>query len=542
MFFPEENNIEGIIQNGHLIIKTVHDEKLLEELGKLGYHLPKWDQYYEFAPSDLIPGDWDLVRHDYASLTRKNAPRIEDIPYLEKPLPSFFHRIDDARIRQYFKVVKKGDSSFELANQLLESHPKDLYIRILFLDALLRKKDKDALGKKLTEWKEDYENSRDPFLKLSFDVITQIQKGMVLTSENRNGYAFAIQLINGNTSLEHRIKAFPGILGFTQYEFDIPYFIPPTDAPNFLNFQILSKLFKVQGIFFLLRGEREKALELFKSQYYHDLLFYSGDSPLRRFLGAAFRSLSFKGLKIYGLNCCETREELEQFRDILNELGKAIKEPDFDEILKIETLMNYHDLKKDMIMRIRMADTEFHLLRMAIAAKYYLLNNGKFPQKNEDFSLLLKQDLPKDPFGTSSLKFISKKEEFTCYSIGPDEKDQEANISYDPTNGAMSQGDIILKAPKKRTYPFPREGISANSIDDFNKIFPNELPPDPFADTKGKSLGIFSGPPLCIYSFGPDTDEIDSLQKGEPCVPEVLYDPTNGMISQGDFFITLPGK
>jgi hypothetical protein len=99
----------------------------------------------------------------------------------------------------------------------------------------------------------------------------------------------------------------------------------------------------------------------------------------------------------------------------------------------------------------------------------------------------------------------------------------------------VSRGDIIIRLPKEREFPFPPGGVKAASREDVLRLFPNGLPEDNFADFP-RGLGISDTSPVRIYSFGPDTDESDGIQDR----PEVYYDPTNGIVSEGDLFITLP--
>lgn len=80
--------------------------------------------------------------------------------------------------------------------------------------------------------------------------------------------------------------------------------------------------------------------------------------------------------------------------------------------------------------------------------------------------------------------------------------------------------------------------MRARTRDEVLRQFPNNLPPDPFADTKGNPLGASTGFPVFVYSYGPDTDEhVFGIQH-----PQVAYDPTNGTSSNGDLFIQIPTR
>lgn len=54
-----------------------------------------------------------------------------------------------------------------------------------------------------------------------------------------------------------------------------------------------------------------------------------------------------------------------------------------------------------------------------------------------------------DPFTNESLKTAQDGGETVIYSVGPDKKDDGGAITYDPTNGTFSRGDISLRVGRK---------------------------------------------------------------------------------------------
>ncbi|MCE5231512.1 hypothetical protein LLG95_18190 [bacterium] len=54
-----------------------------------------------------------------------------------------------------------------------------------------------------------------------------------------------------------------------------------------------------------------------------------------------------------------------------------------------------------------------------------------------------------DPFTTLPLRRIDEPTTTTLYSLGPDRADQRAAITYDPTNGTHSVGDIFIHVPQR---------------------------------------------------------------------------------------------
>jgi len=188
--------------------------------------------------------------------------------------------------------------------------------------------------------------------------------------------------------------------------------------------------------------------------------------------------------------------------------------------------------------RHKVADANFAVLRTAVAARHRLLSEGAFPKSPAEFGPLLPGGPLGDCFATSApLRFLQKPDGFHVYSVGPDGQDSRAAILYDPTNGSVSRGDLALRIPFAREYPFPAGGVRVNTAAALLKMFPNGLPPDPFADKRWRPLSIIAASEedwkscalpgvklasaaaagagdgatsrtnVVIFSFGPDTDE-----------------------------------
>ena len=74
----------------------------------------------------------------------------------------------------------------------------------------------------------------------------------------------------------------------------------------------------------------------------------------------------------------------------------------------------------------------------------YFATRGAAPESIQALVPDYLPELPTDPFNAEEspeLRYVSDE---IVYSIGPDKKDQEAAIKYDPTNGTISQGDIFF--------------------------------------------------------------------------------------------------
>lgn len=347
------------------------------------------------------------------------------------------------------------------------------------------------------------------------------------------------------------------------------------EIPNFLACQVAVKSDRVIFTQYLMQGRRSEALTLMKEDYHFGQLLDKSNTLIGRLIGIAVKTMSNAGLSIYMLNSCETKEDLQEFNKVINSLYKNNTVELFEETFKrnkgefwnvfppvptnenklkhyLSNIPNILKFKRESIKeaetRENVAKTKFELLRTATAAKYKYITDGVFPKINSDFAPFLANGPSNDPFIDQPLKYFNGEEKFVCYSVGPDKTDESAKTTYDPTNGTISGGDIVLEVPKKREYPFPRDGVKVNTAEELKAMFPNGLPADPFADTRGKNLSITNTSPVIVYSFGPDTDEMEhrdgfkvntarDIKKHEL---ELMYDPTNGVISDGDLFFELP--
>jgi len=94
------------------------------------------------------------------------------------------------------------------------------------------------------------------------------------------------------------------------------------------------------------------------------------------------------------------------------------------------------------------AKAGYDLTRLAVASRIEKLETGRRPV---DVSALVPKYIPEplsDPFADGPYRRDPERKTF--YSIGPDGTDSSAKISYDPTNGTVSAGDIFLPG---RTRP-----------------------------------------------------------------------------------------
>jgi len=543
-------NFLASMENGLLIIKTPQDYG--------------WMISYELLPSKEIPGDWDLIRvfqYFPSLISGEKEFDPKTIPPLRQPYPSFLHRVDDPRIIEYFKITYEEDNLtlashipdpdmssrlMDLASKLVSSHPDDLDLRTLYLDALIRSGDDLELEKQAKALKETYEKKGNSYHKHIFQEVENHLTARRLSFDGKNGRDIMLGILSRDNDFPTRLRRLPELLDYEKYAEQRTGLIVGV-VTNYLEIQASSKSFCVWAAFLQLRGQRKEALQILAANYHLVHLMDQGGNLISRLIGFSLRAIAARGLELYALNSCETLADFDEFWNTLERLNYPWKDLTLEEIDRLEDGPLYPEELEWMrshltehLTRQRVSYAKFELVRMATAAKRHFISQGSFPTVPQDFAPLLAEGPPRDPFSKDPLRFIPGSDPFACYSIGPDDKDDRAEFSYDPTNGTKSPGDIYVKIPREREYPFPRGGVHAKNPADLLRQFPNGLPPDPFADTKGKPFGIANTDPILVYSYGPDTNESEAQQEGDQYVPQIPYDPTNGTVTIGDIFIQIP--
>ena len=276
----------------------------------------------------------------------------------------------------------------------------------------------------------------------------------------------------------------------------------PGDSPRFLEIQILSKVARAEAVLSLFKGDRAQSLETLAGSYWIGGSQNSGETPIERLIGIAVRTIAAVGLEMHALNGCETAEDLKAAWDMLEHLAnlpgqetdssrRALMDTPLVGEMKLSGSVNPNF--REFEVRQKSGDARFAILRTAVAARYHLLTAGAFPKSPAEFGPLLPGGPLADCFATSApLRFVAKPDGFYIYTIGPDERDDAGAIAYDPTNGSASRGDLAMRVPREREYPFPACGVRVNTAAELLKMFPNGLPPDPFADTRGRPFSIIA--------------------------------------------------
>jgi hypothetical protein len=638
---PDEFSIKAVFNKGRLLL----DQKEL-------YDGSAPDYYFicilnlDLEPSQTVPGDWDLMggimkgtgkvpkkvlikssfwiddifaSHDvkeafsklYRTIVTQKFDDLELDPS-KGPFPSFLHKTNDKRIVDYFHNRLDNNISegtLQLIREVAGDHPGDPYVSLHLLEMEIISGNLETAESLWGEWNTKNRNHPDPFLVNSS---REIFKSLCMKRIEINHPSLPdIGKIFGDPSvnIDDTVSWLYDFLKTDQLYISSYYPLVPSPVstgyayfppvPNFLEFQVKTKVCRILAQLYLFQGRRGESLSLLCALYRLGQSLNSNGVLIQQLIAVAIRAIASGGLECYVLNACETEEDFLKCRDALSRLhdtpGLAVAENIFvGEYSFLRTRMievtygwgtpNYLEAET----RYKVSDMKFELVRMAASARHHFVSKGDFPVSEDDMSSFLGGEIPKDAFDIKAhLKFLRNPEnQFFVYSIGPDEKDDKAAIYYDPTNGTISRGDIFIRIPREREFPFPREPVRASNAFDLLEQFPNGLPADPFADTKGRPFSIIESSddkPLVIFSFGPNTDEVDftpytgsssqekdgtfkqvptpepppnasycrSLQwvmrRSEETPPppgywnlEPMYDPTNGTVSPGDIFIEIP--
>jgi len=605
----------------------------------------KYKSVMVLEASRNIPGDWDMVdlkmreteggprlffysvfwsrlfgSKSFAGVTKSFSKAIRSREILKfeldpakAPIRSFFHRLEDPQMLEYFRARFRETPSKKtlgLIRKLVSQHPTDSWLLHHELEQEALHGDVEKAEILWKKWKEENKSCPDSLLLKNAQFVSWI----ISTRRLYKNYpelthyndAFTTPSQKSSTDLEHEKKWLLRLFDSSQIIYPeyplVPHILSPeyrdSYVPNFLNLQVRAKSCMIESIMDLFLGKRDENFRLLSGIYLLGGSLRMNAYLISTLIGAAMQNIAVNGLTICALNACETKEDFEKFHSILEKLNRVNKvpmepgNPYYNSIPSIlsftkasgEDLPNYLEAH----IRIQTTDTRFQLLRMAISAKYHLITTGDFPNSGNDFAPFLPKGLPEDGFSKGDpLRFKKPSDdEFLVYSIGPDKKDDSATFTYDPTNGTLSDGDVYIRIPREREFPFPREGVRAANAYKLLEQFPNGLPADPFADTRYRPFSIIESTetqPVVIFSFGTDTDEADfkpyvsgdpgssgdifvpvptpapppnasygrSLQwvmrrsDRDPPPPgswtlEPMYDPTNGIVSSGNLFLEIP--
>lgn len=519
---------------------------------------------YKLRPSASKPGDWDLLGLKVGSVCESpQYPHAITISLLPHPAESYLRRLDDSRVARYFdarrkiparilginttKAPQEAEAMLNIALGLLNAHPGDLAVKVVYLDALTQAQAASELESRLNLWRDDFKSRGTPLQQRVFQRAEEWTAAKRLSVKGLNARDYLARILSEKTSLADRLKLYPALVKYRNFA------EPRTAIPNgFLNDNsiIMSGnnancvTMRTCALFSMFMGHHQEALELMIAAYRNGWLIEQDGHFSTLLIGSGMRLGVLNQLEIYAMNCCETPAET---LDLIKALEALPVSPQKHTKAQEDRLDDFYEpgqldappittMATDS--RLGEANARLQALCAAAAVRCYYLEHQKFP---EDFAMLSPywKAPPSDPFSDLPVKFIRQTDQCVCYGDGPDRKDDSAAVEYDSTNGTISRGDILIRVPAKRKYPFPRDGVAGASAEDLRRIFPNGLPRDPFSFPKKLPLGITGSNLACIFSVGPDTNDYEVATKGAAYKPGPQYDPTNGLTSKGDLMLWL---
>ncbi|MCE5229672.1 hypothetical protein LLG95_08760 [bacterium] len=516
-----------------------------------------------------VAGDWDLADIGPKKQVRALAPAEFAVS-----VPQYLHRVDDPRIVEFFDLLyyqNKPREALALGDSIAAAHLGDDCIEIMLLNAALASGDTARFVRDAEKHK-DLVQSKNKRVAFATTLALQQSFGFQMTAANRNASSLAEQLLDPSTDLTHFVQLYPKFLDCDAWVRPLKELkVPPIGMSGLIEIQTRARIAIQYATLLLLQGKTDDALRLALSVFRQGKLLQQSFSDIDKIIGSAICMIASRFLVEFALNACDSEADFMHFREAFDNTSTA---HDFGLQMEVAGTPNEINRNRDSSnpgdhVAIMRTIIEHDLLderfaRIAASAGYHRLKTGGLPRQSDDFKLW-PGGLAEDIYTSGSkLRILSNKQDLLIYSIGPDRIDQKAAIEYDPTNGTLSSGDLVLKIPHERERVYPKGGLHAATAADVRRQFPHGLPVDLFATTKRKQLSISSGSPVYIYSFGPDMDEpeiktidddsnvidLDSddektAKKHVPMndadgFPEVMYDPTNGSFSSGDLWIEIP--
>jgi len=142
-----------------------------------------------------------------------------------------------------------------------------------------------------------------------------------------------------------------------------------------------------------------------------------------------------------------TQEEADEVINALKVFLKHLPPHDYLSLVSFERV-EWPDVERtaysEAALHARVNLAQISMLPIAASAKKYFLLNKQWPAS---LPMLVPQYLEEaipDPFGRESFKIFFHPGGFRVYSLGPDRTDNNGNLPYNPMNGVMSAGDILM--------------------------------------------------------------------------------------------------
>lgn len=98
--------------------------------------------------------------------------------------------------------------------------------------------------------------------------------------------------------------------------------------------------------------------------------------------------------------------------------------------------------------------TEKNFKAIQTGIEMYFIDNNKYPKKLDDLvkPIAYLRAVPTDPFSSDKTPYHyrAEKEGYTLWSVGPDQKDDNAQTKFDSSGDPKAKGDIVFTPPAKK--------------------------------------------------------------------------------------------
>lgn len=520
-----------------------------------------------------LPSHLDNLQTPFVSPHWLNA----DYDPGQPPLQHFLHRVNDSRLVTYFNdrlEDRNTSESLQLIRDIAADHPDDVYIQMHRIDMEARCGDLLTASDLWAKWGKAAAQHPDRLLRAASHRVYAVLERAVYDREYPEIPVSAEVLppfkdpekFSGRGAgwdLDRRLAWLASLATTEHLACGSDYLLLPPgmvptqgdirllggSTPNFVEHQALSKEAGVASQFLLLQGRREESLELLLGNYRMGQNVGASETVIGQLIGANARAIAILNLNEQILNACETESEtqvfLARFRQVRRSDGFLSGEfTAFEDTPPLMACMTYSgDLampdEAERGIRCDSTNAQGAILEAVAAAKLFRQRTGRYPGSAEDFATVLPDGLPRDPFAQKAAvrwavgdardgvgrgesapgdanrdgAATDSAAEFTVYSVGPDRTDGGGRVQYDASNGTTSEGDILLRIPREREFPFPDGPVHASSADDLCRQFPHGLPRDVFAygssshSSRHFSLAIVDATttrPVTVFSLGPD--------------------------------------
>ncbi len=501
----------------------------------------KLSSRYHMVLRENEQGGYDLV-HSVTTLEPLDGhPNVKELIKEKNPenwsviVRDYLMPVSDLYVLEAVKSrLSDGTHADRLMQAEFERNADEIVLYLAEMDSALRSDDLDRLRGRMDKFEERFSESRPEF-------VAEIAGGYRewIELKEKSGFvnvADTLALIGTDRQSGAWLSVSDMHDAFLSVSADSVYI--PRDrfssignsggTSSLLNWQVASKVMRVRADMAAISGDFEAAVDwIFPVHRASMVLVRESPNSIETLIGIACGDIAIGGMENLFLNL-PTATDVEELWPRLNAaaaLHLAITAPkSFSMEAKASGVVRNME---EMSVRHDVARAKMAALRSGAASWHHYLVSGRFPTAGENPGELMPGGIDADPFG-KRLQMAEIEGGLAIYSVGPDRKDNRASVEYDPTNGTVSGGDIRVRLFRDRKYPLKREP-DLSTADAIHMQFPNGLPPDPFADSRGRGYSLSDESPANIWSFGPDTDERDG-----GTVPEVDYDPTNGIISSGD--------